>query len=641
MTAPALSARARINHATRRRQKQHCRPLPRITGSEWAERYRVLSPESSSRHGPWRNDVTPYLVEIINACTDRQTQEVCVIAPSQSGKSEVILNTIGYFAHQEPSPMILIQPTVEAAESFSKDRVAPMIRDCPALGQLFAEVKSRESGNTIRSKSYPGGQLDFVGANAPAGLAMRPKRVVLLDERDRHPASAGSEGDVKGIASARTRTYQRRRKIVEVTSPTTEEDSLAWPSFLAGTQEVREVPCPHCGTFQTLEFPRLKWDTDADGAVDPTTVRYDCAGCDVPIRPTSRAAMDRAGRWVATAKPKTLYKRSFRIHGLLAGFALWEELASEFVACKGDPVKLKTFVNTALGELWKDRAVEDQKAVLAARALPYDPERRWHVPREGAILTCGVDVQPDRFEVVVRAWGAGETSWLIERAIIRGDTTQAPVRLNLGEYLTRRTWRHELGAPMQIRSTCIDAGDGNMQAVIVAFALANGARHVRAIKGSSNPETPMTPKKPTKVKGGRLFVLGVNAITERIMRRLGMDTPGAGFLHLNDFADDDYLTQLLSESRVIDPKTRKRRWQVKAGARNEVLDCEKYAYAALLLGPVPVASLADEAAKVAEAGANAPPAPPIDEDAAPMIPDLPKPAAPRRPRGSWVQGWRR
>jgi phage terminase large subunit GpA-like protein len=189
--------RRALNRVTRERFRRHCRPLPKLTMSEHAARYRVLSPEATANHGRWQNEVVPYMVPIMDAIGDRVTQEITVIAPSQSAKTEgCVLNPILYFIHQEPSPILVVQPTVETAESFSKDRVASMIRDTDVLRKLVGPARSRDSNNTILSKQFPGGQLDITGANAPTGLAMRPKRVVLLDERDRHPRSAGTEGDV-------------------------------------------------------------------------------------------------------------------------------------------------------------------------------------------------------------------------------------------------------------------------------------------------------------------------------------------------------------------------------------------------------------------------------------------------------------
>jgi len=635
--------REALNRVTRERFRRHCRPLPRLTMSQWAERYRVLSPEATANHGPWLNTMVPYLPEIMDAVSDRTTQEIVVVSPSQAAKTELILNAIGYFIHQEPSPMLCVQPTVETAESFSKDRVAPMIRDCGALNALVAPARSRESNNTILSKSYAAGQLDMTGANAPSGLAMRPKRVILLDERDRHPRSAGTEGDVKAIARARTRSFQRRRKIVEVSSPTSAEESLIWPSYLEGTQEVYEVPCPDCGYWQTLHFDRLKWQIDGVGKVDPVSVAYECAACEYRMPAREKGALLRAGRWTSTADARVPHKRSFHIHGLVAAFALWEEVAQEFVTANGqkDPAMraemLRAFFNTTLGELYRDQTAETVKSTILARAKRYDSADdlapiTWHVPRDAAILTAGVDLQHDRGEIVVRAWGVGETSWLVERAILRGDTSQPEWWARLEDFRTTRRWTHERGALMAIRSLTIDAGDGTHSKAVYTYCASRLAFHVYAIKGSSNPTAPMVPSKPTKVKPGRLYILGVHAIMDRLYRRLGMDEVGPGYLHLNQHADDDYVTQLLSMRRRIDEKTRKRKWEATPGVRNEVADCETYAYAALLLGPVPVASLAAEVDRVNADG----------QSRTATKPEPPTPTPPR-PTGTWIprrKGWR-
>jgi phage terminase large subunit GpA-like protein len=635
--------REALNRVTRERFRRHCRPLPRLTMSQWAERYRVLSPEATANHGPWLNTMVPYLPEIMDAVSDRTTQEIVVVSPSQAAKTELILNAIGYFIHQEPSPMLCVQPTVETAESFSKDRVAPMIRDCGALNALVAPARSRESNNTILSKSYAAGQLDMTGANAPSGLAMRPKRVILLDERDRHPRSAGTEGDVKAIARARTRSFQRRRKIVEVSSPTSAEESLIWPSYLEGTQEVYEVPCPDCGHWQTLHFDRLKWQIDGVGKVDPVSVAYECAACEYRMPAREKGALLRAGRWTSTADARVPHKRSFHIHGLVAAFALWEEVAQEFVTANGqkDPAMraemLRAFFNTTLGELYRDQTAETVKSTILARAKRYDSADdlapiTWHVPRDAAILTAGVDLQHDRGEIVVRAWGVGETSWLVERAILRGDTSQPEWWARLEDFRTTRRWTHERGALMAIRSLTIDAGDGTHSKAVYTYCASRLAFHVYAIKGSSNPTAPMVPSKPTKVKPGRLYILGVHAIMDRLYRRLGMDEVGPGYLHLNQHADDDYVTQLLSMRRRIDEKTRKRKWEATPGVRNEVADCETYAYAALLLGPVPVASLAAEVDRVNADG----------QSRTATKPEPPTPTPPR-PTGTWIprrKGWR-
>jgi phage terminase large subunit GpA-like protein len=635
MIATHPSARRAINEAARRVWRQRVRPRPRLTGSEWVERFLVLPSSTTRQAGRVRLSVTPYLRDVLDAVTDRHVQQVTFIAPSQSAKTTFVLAVMGYYIHQEPSPTLAVQPTVEMAEDFSKGRFTPTLEASPALRKLIAAPRSRQSANTILSKQYPGGQADFAGANSPAGLASRPKRLVLFDEVDRYPAEAGTEGDPIKIGVARTTSYQRSRKIVVITSPTDEPEeapdgrwygSRGWREYVKGSMEVWEVACPACGHWQVLDFDRLRWEAEGD-TVDRESVHYPCASCEHPIRDSNRPAMP--GRWRATNPSADPTHRSFHLEGLSAAFALWDELAKEFREVNKDPVLFKTFVNTKLGRLWKDRRIEGLKDALRARAKRYAPDgQEWAVPREAALLTAGVDVQHDRLELVVRAWGVGEESWLVERAILRGDTSQPHVWATLEEYRAGRTWKHELGARLRIRAMCVDAGDGSHAKRVYDYCAPRRSDGVYAVKGHGEFSAPILPRKPTVVKPGKLWVIGVNAITERIYRRLNMTERAAGYLHLNEYADDDYVSQLLSEERVTDPKTRKRRFVPRRGTRNEVLDCEKYAYAALHLSPVPIASLAAEVDRVAAEG-EATQAP------VPVVTTTPPPA-----RSSWVGGTR-
>lgn len=631
--------RAALNNATRRMHRRHCRPIPKLTMSQWAARYRVIN------GAPWLNDTAPYLAPIMDALSDRETQEVVFIAPSQSGKTEVLLNAIGYFSHQEPSPVLVVQPTVEMGESFSKERVSGMLRDTAILGRLFGEARSRDSSNTILHKQCPGGGLDIAGANAPAGLAMRPKRFVGLDERDRHPTSAGAEGDVKAITRARTRRWRKRRKIYEVSSPTDEESSLIWPSFLEGTQQYVQLVCPLCGFAQIPQFASLKYELSESGQVQAASVAYECASCLQRIPQSRQTEVKRTLSLSAPVPARVPHKQSFRLHGIMAAFHDWVEIAQEFVTANGqkDPTMranmLRAFFNTTLGELYRDTILETVKTRLIARSVRYDgtdpkDAPKWHIPREAGIVVAGWDIQHDRGEGVVRAYGIGAESWEIERVILRGDTSQPAFWAQLDEYRTRKTWLHESGAPMRVRAMAVDAGDGSRAKEVYTYCAPRRGDGVFAIKGHGQITAPMIPRKPTRVKPGFLYVIGVNAIMETIYRRLALEAPGPGYLHFNEYAGEsppngvpaDYFDQLLSMRRERDEKTRRYRWVATKNTRNEVADCETYAYTAFLLGPVPLSLMADEVTRVNEEGAR-------------LASKEPAPAAtpePTRPESSWV-----
>ena len=593
------TARRAMNEAVRARFRRHCRPKPKLPMSEWAERFVVLPTATTRQAGKLRLAVAPYLRAVMDAISDPRTQRVTFIAPSQSAKTTFVIVVVLYYAHQEPSPQLVVQPTLSMAEDFSKGRLALTAAASPELAGLFGKPRSRDANNTILSKQYAGGQLDIAGANSPAGLASRPKRVVFYDEVDRYPEEAGNEGDPISIGEARTRSYQRKRKIVIVTSPTDEPKqdadgqwfgSRGWREYLAGTREVWEEPCPHCGEFQVLTFDRLKWEPQPEGeGVIRESVYYPCAHCDQPITEEHRPLMRAQARFRQTREGASLEHRSFHVQGLSAAFALWDELATEFRKKKNDPVTLKTFLNTALGVVWKDVRLENAKDVLLSRALRYDggsedEELRFDVPREAGVLTAGVDVQGDRLEISLWAWGVGEQSWFITHVIIHGDPTQPLVWQHLDEW-RKLKWKHESGAMLPIAAMAVDAGDGNMSNHVYAWCAPRLGEQVFAIKGHNNPAAPITPRTATKAKPGRVYVIGVNALTERWHLRLNMPVGahGPGYVNLNHRATADFIKQLLGMERRKDPKTRKRRWLPRPNTRVEGADCANYALAALLL----------------------------------------------------------
>ena len=181
--------------------------------TEWADKYRVLSPENSAESGRWKTSRVPYMEEIMNAVTDPRVKQIIVVASSQVGKTESILNMLGYMIDQDPGPAMYCVPTKEFAEDFSKRRIAPMIRDTKPLAEKVADTKSRSSGNTIMKKTYPGGMISLIGSNSPTDLAGTPARYVFADEIDRWSKSAGTEGDPWSLLERRTTTFYNAKMV--------------------------------------------------------------------------------------------------------------------------------------------------------------------------------------------------------------------------------------------------------------------------------------------------------------------------------------------------------------------------------------------------------------------------------------------
>ena len=234
------------------------RPPSKLPMSEWADLYRILSSESSAEPGQWVTAKAPYEQEIMDAISDIFTPKVVVQKASQLGITDsAILNPVGYYVDQDPCPILVVQPTIELAEAFSTDRLAPMIRDSPKLRNKFADSRVRDSSNTLRRKSFKGGYLALAGANSAASLAGRPVRVVLLDEVDRYPTSAGTEGNPIQLALARTSAWWNRKAVI-VSSPGISGISHIEREMSQSTCEHWYLPCPKCRHPQILDWWRVR-----------------------------------------------------------------------------------------------------------------------------------------------------------------------------------------------------------------------------------------------------------------------------------------------------------------------------------------------------------------------------------------------
>jgi phage terminase large subunit GpA-like protein len=464
-------------------------------------------------------------------------------------------------------------------------------------------------------------------------------RVLVLEEVDGYggSATAKGEGDQMGLAEKRTETYGYRRKIYKNSTPTVKGQSRIAREFRRSDQRYYHVPCPHCGFRQRLVWERLQY-TNVEAPM------YRCAGCEALIDEADKDAMVAAGEWVVTNPLREA--RGYHLNALYSPFVRWGRLVEEWEDAQGDPEKLQVFVNTALGEEWEDRETEDLKATLVARSRRYDGSdgdgpRAFDVPKMGCVLVAGVDKQAAELHVVVRAYGPGEQSWLIDWTIFRGDTSRPEVWAQLEEWRTTRRWVHEGGARLGLRAMCVDAGDDPDP--VYAWTKPRLAQHVFAVKGSSDPTAPILPKKFTKTRQkSRLYVIGVQAIKKRLFRRAAMAAPtpcpldvAPSFLHFNDRADATYWDEFLSQRAVWSNYRGKRvqRYELVAGKHDEKLDGEVYAYAALHLGPVRETELMAEWERVMQQGeAERSTAPAPTAQSAPTLP---------KPTSSWLGGRRR
>jgi phage terminase large subunit GpA-like protein len=558
-----------------------------LTVSEWSDRHRVLSGKASAEPGPWRTDRTPYLQEVMDCLSiSNPVQRVVLMAGAQLGKTEAGSNWLGYVIAHAPGPMLMVQPTVDMAKRLSKQRLETLITETPCLAERIAPARSRDSGNTMFSKEFPGGMMILTGANSATGLRSTPCRYIFLDEVDAFPTDVDGEGDPVTLAERRSTTFSRR-KIFMTSTPTVKDFSRIESEYLLSDQRRFFVPCPHCDHMQWLQWKQLKWDNN-----EPATVRYECEACCEQFSESHKTRMLTAGEWRATA-PGDGKTAGFHISSLYSplGWKSWEEVVEDFLRSKGDAPRLKTWVNTVLGESWEDDYASKVSAEgLMERCEHYDPA----VLPEGAVaLTVGVDVQDNRLAISVWGWGRDEEGWLLDHQEIYGDPSRPELWKQLDEVVLRE-WPHAMGHKLRPDVVAIDSG-GHFTAEVYQYARERGRQGVVAIKGQSQRGKPPIGK-ATKVdvnaagktlkRGALVYPVGGDTVKTTLFGRLKHNDPGAGFLHFHMKTTGDYFEQLTAEKQVLRYNRGgfpTREWVKKPSARNEALDCLVYAYAALNL----------------------------------------------------------
>ncbi len=584
-------------------------PDPALTVSEWADRHRVLSSRAASEAGPYRTNRTPYMRAIMDALSPASpTQRVVFMKSAQVGATEAGNNWIGFCMHRAPGPFLAVQPTVDLAKRLSQQRIEPLIEESPDLRELVLPSRSRDSGNTVLAKRFPGGQLILTGANSAVGLRSMPARWLFLDEVDAYPGDLDGEGDPIALAEARTDSFGHRKKVFVVSTPTLKGLSRIEREFELSDQQRYHVPCPHCGCLQWLKFERLRWKPG-----HPETAAYLCEHCEEPIaerHKTFMMAAESGACWMPTAESATVAEArrgglaGFHISGLYSplGWLSWEEIARRWEQAQGNDAALKTVKNTVLGETWQERGEAPDWQRL------YDRREDWHLgaaPEGVLILTAGADVQRDRIEIDVWGWGRNLESWLVDHVVLDGDTARPEIWADLSAFLGE-TWPHASGVRIALARLAIDSGDGATTDAVYAWARSAGPGQVVPIKGMSGFDRSTPVDGPTFVeateggrkirRGVRLWKVSVSVFKAETYRFLRLSAPtdedGAGtgrwpggFVHLPKGTPAEWLRQLTAE-QLVTVRTRqgfqRLEWQ-QMRERNEALDCRVYARAAAWL----------------------------------------------------------
>jgi phage terminase large subunit GpA-like protein len=607
-------------------------PAPDLLPSQWAEQRRVLPSETGDAPGRWRNSITPYLVEIMDAAADPAYQEIAVMGASQVGKTEVELNLVGWSVDLRPSPIVIVLPTENAAETWSRDRLDRLIAHTPTVREKVSTRKSRDSANTTFRKEYTGGTISLGWASSAVELAQRPASLLIVDEEDRMKGDVGGEGDPVEILRARSRTFVDRT-MIRVSSPGRAGISRIEPAFERGDQRRWFVRCLErkCGHAQTVEFKHFTWDERR-----PQTVRFACERCGALIDEAAKIELVRGGRWIAAQPGRRI--ASFHVPAWISLLISWEDLVHEWLEAQGNPLKLQAVVNTIFAESYEEEGSRVDSVTLTERLEAFSDPELPVAPTHAGLLTAAADVQADRIEVDVVGWGDGEESWLNWHVELLGD----PGRLGAGPLekqddaaawvwkrlrdVLLRPYPHASGSTLTIQAAMIDSG--YQAESVYRFVRPLQGRRIWASKGRGEDGFPLAvrPQAPRK-DGILLWSIGTLAAKDLLFSRLRLAEAGPGYVHLPTWISHDYLLELTAE-RV------RRRWRrgklrriyEPIRARNEALDLWVGNLAALhALGP----AVTQQLGRFAEALTGQPAA------------ERPPSRPPGRRGGGFIGGWNR
>jgi phage terminase large subunit GpA-like protein len=589
------------------------RPDPILTVAQWADRHRVLSSDISKEPGPWRTDRVPYSREIMEVLTPSDpTQEVTFVKGTQVAGTEIGNNFLGYIIDWAPGPVMMVMPTSNTGKRASRTRLSRMIESSPGLREKISD-HARDRSNTATMKDFPGGVLVIAGANSAAELKSMPVRYLFEDEIDEYPDDVDGQGPSDELAEKRTDTYSYRRKIYRPSTPTAKESSKVWKHWLRSDQRKYYVPCPHCAHEQVLEWEQFRWTTrktweivrhddgeivevpaGTEGATERDTgeltdVWYECEACAARIDEHHKSEMLPRGRWIKGNPASS--RAGFHLPSFYSplGWYSWFTAVEKRLEADKDPtgILLKTWTNTVLAEPYVDLGEQISEFDLKGRAENY---RIGTVPMGGLLVAASVDVQSNRLEAKVKAFGRGEESWLVDYQVIHGDTETAQPWTVLDEYL-KKQFPHECGATLRISACAVDAGYRTQ--TVYAFCRPRAHRHIFPVRGQSQsgksvlgrPSSQDIDHNGQKIPGGiQLWPVGSDTAKSKIYARLKITQPGPGCIHFPLGLPDEYFKQLTAE-RLISRYVRgyvKRVWEKDAGARNEALDLEVYAYAAAI-----------------------------------------------------------
>ncbi|MDL2200832.1 phage terminase large subunit family protein [Halopseudomonas aestusnigri] len=589
-----------LKRAIRRGLAALSKPVP-VTAVEWANQNFYLSSESSYQEGKW--ETLYYQVAILNSMGNDEIRTVNVIKSARVGYSKMLIAATGYQVEHKRRNILVLLPTDGAAQGFMKSQIETMVRDVPPVLDLAPWYGSKHRDNTLDTKRFTHGkQLWCRGGAAAKNYRELSADTVIYDELAAFAPDVEKEGSPTFLGDKRTEGSTFPKSIRGSTPKTKGECQIEAAADESPHLFQLHIPCPHCRQEQSLKWGGkdtqfgIKWDPDA-----PLDAWYVCEHNGCVIRQFELQSTQDQARWICEKTGiwtrdgydffegddliPTPESVTWHIWTAYSPFTTWGRIVLDFLKAKSDPNKLKTFVNTTLGETWEDDQGEkvDWEQLHARREI-------WQgaVPQAACALFGGIDTQDDRYEGRVWAVGPGEEFWLIDRWILHGDPASEELRRKVGLQLHRLYDRAD-GMPMKVERWCWDSG-GHYTDEVYQESRKHGVTWVIPIKGASAYGKPIAsfPRTRSKAKV-YLTEVGTDNAKELIYNRFkiqpqpGANVPGCVHLPANDdICDESELKQLTAEVKVLKIASGRRvyRWDAK-GRRNEALDCLVYALAAL------------------------------------------------------------
>lgn len=574
------------------------RAREKVTVSQWAARHRQV--EAGPMPGQWSNEMTPYLVKPMDAFNRPSVQKIILCFAPQTGKTQVAFNCLLYAIDQDPGPAMYVMPDEKTAKRISRRRIRPMFKSTPRVAGLLGP--RADDVTTLAVTFQNGMDLMLTWSTSAAELASESVRYVFFDEIDKYPRFAGQEADPLSLGEVRTTTYPHTRKLVYLSTPTTEGGHIARAMENEADEVWRyQARCPFCRHLQVMEFDQIHWPErirDPRAMMRKKYAKYGCVKCGMDWDDHSRNKAVRAGawqRWSAPcwkndARPVEMGRErplavGFHLPSWYSPFVSLSEVAAAFLRGLQDPSKMMVFVTQHKAEPWKEVIESKAESEILAHRCDIPPGV---APEEALALTAGIDVQKTGFWFVVRAWGADLTSWLVQYGFL---SSWADVETLL--FATRYPVQDNARRPMGIWRAAIDTGGGmaddgtwSRTEEIYHWLRANSRGLAFGVKGSSRPQLRRVQVKviDRMARGNRpipggieLRMLDTYQFKGLLHWRLGRKKGESQRFYLHAETGMDYARQILAEELRKDRRGRLEWKQVRRD--NHLLDAEIYAAA--------------------------------------------------------------